>query len=114
MKHPGSAGVSHSVRSLAEATGLSSTKIQRLINEERPTVESDEANRIAEAVDVRRRALFTPISSLFGDGDDRRRDPHGPRGPHDARPSRRSRQLGEHDRPGEPDGEGASRGERPL
>lgn len=113
MKRPGSAGVRHTVRSLAEATGLSYTKIHRLITEERPTVEANEADAVAEAVEVRRRALFTPTSSPFEDGDDRE-GTHGPRDSESPSAPRSPRELGEHDRPGKPDSEGASRGEQPL
>lgn len=67
MRHPESDGVAHTERSLAQATGLSWSKVHRLITEERPTVTEDQADRIAAAVRVRRKALFTPISSPFGD-----------------------------------------------
>lgn len=65
MKHPNEGGSTHTVRSLAAATGMSWSKIQRLTTEERPTVTREQADRIAEAVGVRRRALFAQISSPF-------------------------------------------------
>ncbi|MEV4438201.1 helix-turn-helix transcriptional regulator [Streptomyces sp. NPDC049577] len=70
MAHPESGGAVHTVRSLARATGVSWSKIHRLITEERPTVTRDQADRIANAVQVNRKALFTPTSSPFGDANE--------------------------------------------
>lgn len=114
MKHPLAGGRVHSVRSLARATGVSYSKIQKLISEERPTVPEPEADAIAAELQSRRRALFSPNSSPFGDEDEREREGHGPAGPIASGQPRRTHQLGEHARPHESDGEGASRGERPL
>lgn len=69
MRHPVSDGARHTERTLAALAGVSWSKVHRLITEERPTVTEDQADRIAEAVQVRRKALFTPITSPFGDGD---------------------------------------------
>lgn len=51
-----------SVRELAAATGMSRSKIQALVGEDRPTVSGAEADRIAVAYALRRRALFHPVS----------------------------------------------------
>ncbi len=73
MRNPGPAGTEHTVRSLARATGLSASKVQRLITEERPTVTDGQATRIAEAVGERRRALFAPTPSPSSNGDHERK-----------------------------------------
>lgn len=69
MRNPESDGVRHTVRSLGEATGLSPSKIHKLITEERPTVTPAEADRIAEALAVQRKALFAPTSSPYSNGE---------------------------------------------
>lgn len=74
MRHPESDGVPHTVRSLARAAGVSPSKIHRLITEERPTVKQGEADRIAEAVQVRRKALFAPTTSPYSNGDGEERE----------------------------------------
>uniref|UniRef100_UPI0039F4B6F2 helix-turn-helix domain-containing protein n=1 Tax=Streptomyces sp. ND04-05B TaxID=3028693 RepID=UPI0039F4B6F2 len=103
----------HTVRSLASATGVSYSKIQKLVKEERPTVSKGEADAIARHLQSRRRALFSLDTSPFEYGDERK-EGHGPAGANASRQPRRAHQLGEHARPGEQDGEGPSRGERPL
>jgi hypothetical protein len=79
MKQPLPGGTSFTVRSLANVTGLSYSKIQKLISEERPFVDQDQADRIAEAVQARRKALFSPTPSPFEDGDKDKENPRGPR-----------------------------------
>lgn len=69
MHCPEPGGTSHTVRSLARACGLSRSKIQALIDEDRPTVEPADATAIAEAVGVRRKALFAPCAFAFEDKD---------------------------------------------
>ncbi|GHE84745.1 hypothetical protein GCM10018772_04760 [Streptomyces fumanus] len=109
-----------SVRELAAAVGLSKSKIQALVNEERSTVAEDEAARLAQAYRLPPRALVHPVSvSADMDKDyvtsrQKEAHPHGPHGAHAARPSRRAYELGEHARPEEPDGEGACRSGRPV
>jgi hypothetical protein len=76
---PASRGTTHTVRSLAAVTGLSYSKIQKLITEERPTTTGSEADRIACAVQCRRRALFSPSSSPSWDGDQETETPDEPR-----------------------------------
>lgn len=68
MRCPEAGGTVYTVRSLATVTGMSYSKIQKLVTGERPTVSEPEADRIAQAVQVRRKALFAPTSSPFGDG----------------------------------------------
>lgn len=75
MTCPEPGGTSHTVRSLARASGLSKSKIQALIDETRPTVEGSDASAIAEAVSVRRKALFAPEQSSFEDKDSRGEPP---------------------------------------
>ncbi|MEE1818009.1 hypothetical protein PUR59_23680 [Streptomyces sp. SP18ES09] len=110
-----------SVRELAAQAGLSKSKVQALVDEDRPTVSGDEAKRVAEAYDLVPRALFHPMSTSMdmdsdpltkkeirgGFADDARRTlTEGTPGVAD--------QLGEHARPDKPHGEGESRGSRPL
>lgn len=79
MECPPVGGTAFTVRSLAAATGLSYSKIQKLIHGERPTVTEDEADRIASAVLVCRKALFSPHPSPYWDGDKETETPHEPR-----------------------------------
>jgi len=74
MRHPEQGGEVHTMRSLAGVTGLSYSKIHKLITEERPFVDEPDADRIAEAVQVHRRALFAPTQSPFEYGDDRKEE----------------------------------------
>ena len=68
MRCPEAGGTVYTVRSLAAVTGLSYSKIQKMVTGERPTVTEPEADRIAEAVQICRKGLFAPTSSPFGDG----------------------------------------------
>lgn len=79
MQQPLPGGTSYTVRSLASVTGLSYSKIQKLVSEERPYVDQVDADRIAEAVQVRRKALFSPTPSPFEDGYEEKENPSGPR-----------------------------------
>lgn len=79
MECPHPEGTTYTVRSLAAVTGLSYSKIQKLITEERPTATGGEADRIASAVQCRRRALFSPSSSPSWDGDQETETTDGPR-----------------------------------
>jgi hypothetical protein len=79
MKQPIEGGLVYTVRSLAERVGLSYSKIQKLVKEDRPTVSEDEADRIAKAVQANRKALFSPTPSPFEDGDTSEEEPRGPR-----------------------------------
>lgn len=79
MECPPVGGTAFTVRSLAAATGLSYSKIQKLVHGERPTVTADQADRIATAVRVRRQALFSPHPSPSWDGDHEMETTHGPR-----------------------------------
>ena len=78
MHHPLPGGTRYTVRSLARETGLSYSKIQKLITEERPFVDGSAAERIAQAVQSRRKALFSPTRSPYEDGD-LKGDPRGAR-----------------------------------
>ncbi|MGA5489611.1 helix-turn-helix domain-containing protein [Streptomyces pseudogriseolus] len=51
-------GGSIDIRKLAEAVGVSKSKIGALLSGERPSVTEDVADRICEVLDVRRDALF--------------------------------------------------------
>jgi plasmid maintenance system antidote protein VapI len=79
MGHPATTGTPFTVRSLAAATGLSYSKIQKLCSGERPTVSAPEADQVAAAIGFSRRALFSPLSSPFEDGDKRTETTDGPR-----------------------------------
>lgn len=102
MDCPEQGGTTFTVRSLAAATGLSPSKIQKMVTEERPTVTEAEADSIASAVHICRRGLFAPSSSPFGDGN-RKDDPRGSRRTHSSGPSRCTHELGEHDGPDDSD-----------
>ena len=66
-------GGSLDIRKLAEAVGVSKSKIGALLSGERPSVTEDVADRICEALDVRRDALFyDPLSMPMGVGTDRK------------------------------------------
>jgi len=110
-----------SVRELATRAGLSKSKVQALVDEDRPTVTGDEAERVAEAYHLQPRALFHPTSmSMDMDSDPitRKETPGGladdPRRALAEGAPGVADQLGEHARPAVEDGEGASRGSRPL
>lgn len=79
MECPPEGGSTYTVRSLASATGLSFSKIQKLITEERPTVQPFEADHIAKTLRVATKALFSPSSSPSWDGDARKETTDGPR-----------------------------------
>ncbi|MFF8659536.1 helix-turn-helix domain-containing protein [Streptomyces huasconensis] len=59
MKTPGR-GVPHSVRSLAEASGVSRSQIGRLVKGELADLDVIEAHRVAEALGVAVLVLFMP------------------------------------------------------
>lgn len=65
MRCPDKGGRRHTVRSLAEATGVSKSKISYMLRDRQTKLPESKASAMAEAVDVRRKALFTPISSTF-------------------------------------------------
>jgi transcriptional regulator with XRE-family HTH domain len=95
-------GDSLDIRKLADAAGVSKSKIGALLSGERPSVTEDVADRICEVLDVRRDALFyEPLPTPMGvgshpkEGTERREHERAVatdevRGPHE---------LGEHDQP---------------
>lgn len=70
MKCPDRGGRRHTVRSLAAATGVSKSKISSMTRDEpvRPLTGA-QASLMADAVGVRRKAIFTPTLSAFADTD---------------------------------------------
>lgn len=70
MKCPDRGGRVHTARSLAQATGISKSKIHSMTRDQstRPLT-GEQAAALAEAVHVRRKAIFTPIVSVFADTD---------------------------------------------
>lgn len=89
------------VRKLADAVGVSKSKIGALLSGERPSVTQDVAERICEVLDVRRDAVFyEPLPTPMGVGSHRQ---GGARREHeravDADATRGSHELGEHDGP---------------
>lgn len=62
MEHPGR-GAPYSVRSLAEASGISRSQVGRLVSGELPDLPVLEAHRISEALGVAVLVLFMPPSS---------------------------------------------------
>jgi transcriptional regulator with XRE-family HTH domain len=62
MKSPGR-GVPYTVRTLAEASGVSRSQVGHLVSGERRTLEVTEAHAVAEALGVAVLVLFMPPSS---------------------------------------------------
>ena len=94
-------GGSLDIRKLAEAVGVSKSKIGALLSGDRPSVTEDVADRICEVLDVRRDALFyDPLSTPMGVGNHRQ---EGARRESEravaAVEARRPHELGEHDGP---------------
>lgn len=94
-------GGSIDIRTLADAVGVSKSKIHALLSGERPSVTTEVADRICDVLQVRRDALFydrlpTPmgVGSTPEEGDEREHERAI-----DAAPTRGSHQLGEHDGP---------------
>ncbi|MDX2707300.1 hypothetical protein PV350_31260 [Streptomyces sp. PA03-6a] len=69
MRCPDKGGTRHTVRSLADATGLSKSKISNMLNDRSKKVPEGAADATAEAVGEQRKALFTPIASTSTDAD---------------------------------------------
>lgn len=65
MRQPEPGGREHSVRTLAQAVGVSEAKVHKLISEERPYVTEEQAEAIAREVGAHRKALFSPRSFSF-------------------------------------------------
>lgn len=65
MRCPDKGGRRHTVRSLSAATGISKSKISSMLNDRQTKLPESKASATAEAVGVRRKALFTPITSTF-------------------------------------------------
>ncbi|MFQ6851223.1 helix-turn-helix transcriptional regulator [Streptomyces sp. 35M1] len=62
-------GSSLTIRELADAVGVSKSKIEALLSEERPTVTRELAGRICSVLDVRQNALFfEPLPAPMGAG----------------------------------------------
>lgn len=70
MRCPDKGGARHTVRSLSVATGISKSKISNMTRDEptRPVSET-QASLLAQAVGVRRKAIFMPITSVSADTD---------------------------------------------
>lgn len=69
MRCPDTGGQRHTVRSLAAVTGISKSKISSMLRDQQAKVTAEQAALTAEAVGVRRKALFTPPLSAFADTD---------------------------------------------
>ena len=61
MRCPDPSGQRHTVRSLADATGLGKSKIGYMLHDRQTTVTADQAEAIATALGVRRKALFRSV-----------------------------------------------------
>lgn len=94
-------GGSIDIRKLAEAVGVSKSKIGALLSGERPSVTEEVADRICEVLDVRRDALFySPLPTPMGVGVNPKGEAHREhQRAIDADADRGSHQLGEHGRP---------------
>lgn len=69
-------GSSMSIRELAAAVGVSKSKVEALLSQERPTVTEEVAERICQTLDVRQNALFfEPLPTPMGVGTTGRRTP---------------------------------------
>ncbi|WP_406502115.1 helix-turn-helix domain-containing protein [Streptomyces sp. NBC_01590] len=62
MEHPGR-GAPYSIRTLAEASGISRSQIGRLVNGELPDLPVNEAHQLSEALGVAVLVLFMPPMS---------------------------------------------------
>jgi DNA-binding transcriptional regulator YdaS (Cro superfamily) len=60
MRCPDASGKRHTLRSLADTTGVSKSKLNSMIHGHQLDVTAEQALAIAEAVGVQRGALFTP------------------------------------------------------
>lgn len=69
MRCPDEGGRRHTVRSLSAATGISKSKISYMLRDQQTKLPESKASATAQAVGVRRRALFTPIVSTFKNTD---------------------------------------------
>lgn len=58
MRCPDQGGTRHTVRTLADAAGLSKSKIGDMLRDRQMCVSDQQADAIAEAVDIERDALF--------------------------------------------------------
>lgn len=65
MRCPDEGGAHHTVRSLADATGISKSKISNMLNGRQTKLPESKASAAAAAVGVNRKALFTPITFTF-------------------------------------------------
>jgi hypothetical protein len=65
MKCPDKGGTRHTVRSLADATGISKSKISNMLNDRQTKLPESKASATAAAVGVNREALFIPITFTF-------------------------------------------------
>jgi transcriptional regulator with XRE-family HTH domain len=65
MRYPNKGGTRHTVRSLADATGISKSKISNMLNGRQTKLPESKATATAVAVGVNRKALFTPIVFTF-------------------------------------------------
>lgn len=69
MRCPDTGGRRHTARSLATETGISKSKINSMIHDRQTRVTEEQADRIAKAVGVTRKALFAPCLSALADTD---------------------------------------------
>ncbi|MEU3282142.1 hypothetical protein [Streptomyces antibioticus] len=69
MRCPDQGGQRHTVRSLAAVTGISKSKISCMLRDRQTKLPQSKATALADAVDVRRKALFTLIMSASADTD---------------------------------------------
>jgi transcriptional regulator with XRE-family HTH domain len=90
-------GGSLDIRALAEAVGVSKSKIHALLSGERPSVTTDVAERICRVVDIQRHRLFpdplptpTGVGAINKEGTLREHERA-----HDAASTRGAHQLGE-------------------
>jgi transcriptional regulator with XRE-family HTH domain len=97
-------GQSLDIRKLAQAAGVSKSKVHALLSGDRPSVTPEVADRICRALDVRRDALFLnrlPTPTGMGSPIEEGRGREHERAI-DAAPTRGTHQLGEDAGPGEP------------
>lgn len=91
------------IRKLADAVGVSKSKVHALLSGDRPSVTPEVADRICRVLDVRRDALFLiHLPTPMGAGTTEEGDERGHERAIDEAPTRGSHQLGENAGPVEP------------
>jgi len=95
MEHPGT-GIPYSVRSLADAAGVTRGLVERLLNGTQRTADINSAHSLTEALGVTVLVLFAPSTSTKQDTvspDHDTEEEESPSAPHSAQPPAAPRRL---------------------